>query len=155
LIKSYAYICLLVALCLSAVAVGCGGGESTASESLTKAEFIKTADKICTDADEAQKAELSAYVKQNPKAEASEAGQVKLVAVAGLPAVRTEIEELAELAAPEGEEAEVEAMLKSMEKALEESEADPSSVLDSAGNPFTSVEKQAAKFGFKSCNTPL
>jgi hypothetical protein len=153
LIKSRAYICLLAVLSLSAIATGCGGSESTASESLTKAEFIRAADAICRDADKAQEAELSAYVKKNPKAEASEAGQVKLVAAAGLPSIRIEIEELTELAAPEGEE--VEALLKNMEKALEESEADPSRVLDAAGNPFTAVEKQASKFGFKSCNTPL
>jgi hypothetical protein len=94
-------------------------------------------------------------VKKNPEAETSEAERVKLVAAAGLPAIRTEIEELTELAPPEGEEAEVEAMLTRMEKALEESEADPSKVLDSSGNPFVAVEKEAAKFGFKSCDSPL
>lgn len=155
MINLRAYICCLAALCLSALAMGCGGGESTASESLTKAEFIKAADAICKAADKTQNAELAAYVKKNPKAESNEAEQIKLVAAAGLPAVRVEIEELTELGAPDGEEAEIEAMLTSMEDALEESEDDPSKVLDATKSPFVAVEKEAAKFGFKACNSPL
>ena len=151
MIRLRVYICLMAVLSLAAIVAGCGGGESTASEPLTKAEFIKAADAICEKADEAQEAELAAYVKKNPKAEANKAEQTKLVAIAGLPPVRTEIEELAELGVPE----EAEALLGEMEKALEESESDPSSVLDSTDNPFTAVEKEAAKFGFKACNTPL
>lgn len=154
MVKTWLKICLL-ALSLAAVAAGCGGGEGTAASSLTKAEFIKAADAICEEADKTQDAELKAYLKDNPKAEASKAGQIKLVASAGLPSVQSEIEELTELGTPEGEEAEVEALFESMEKALAESESDPSKVLTKAGNPFVALEKQAADYGFKACNSPL
>lgn len=150
------YICLLAFLGVAAVAAGCGGGESTAdTASSTKAEFIKAADSICKKADNAQKAELSAYVSANPAAESSRAEQAKLVAAAGLPPIKVEIEELAELSLPEGEEAEVGEMIEELEKALEEAEAAPARVLGKKANPFSSVESEAAKYGLKECDSPL
>jgi len=146
-----------MALCLIPVLGGCGGSDSegATTESLSKAEFIKAADAICKKSDQIQGGELKAYVKANPKAESSKAGQIKLVEAAGLPAVRTEIEELSELGTVRGSEAEADALIKEMEKALGESEDEPEKVLKASANPFASVEQRAAKFGFKECNSPL
>jgi|SRR5215207_6727006 len=156
MIKLRIYICLLASFGLAAIAVGCGDGESAAeTASMTKAGFIKAADSICKRADEAQGAELSAYSKANPNAESSQAGRVKLVAAAGLPPIRLEIEELAELSLPEGEEEKAGEIVEGMEKALEGAEAAPAKVLDQKENPFSAVESEAAKFGLKECDKPL
>jgi hypothetical protein len=145
-----------LAIFASIAYVGCGGNsEGTAATSLTKPALIKAADEICEKADKTQNAELNAYTKENPKAQATEAGQVKMVVVAGLPPLKVEIEELAALEAPEGDEDELEAIWSGMEKALKESESDPTTVLTSAGNPFAEVGKVAARYGFKVCNSPL
>jgi hypothetical protein len=156
MIKLRAYIFLLALFGSAAIAAGCGGGESAAeTSSVTRAEFIKAADSICKRADEAQSAELSAYLAAYPNAESSQVGTVKLVAAAGLPPIRSEIEELAELGLPQGEEARVEEIIKGLEKALEESEAAPAKVLDEENSPFAPVESKAAKYGLKECDSPL
>jgi hypothetical protein len=159
------FIALLVLLAVSALTVGCGSSDSTAGttdsvtvtadESLTKAELIKQGDEICKKADEVQTKELNAYLKKNPKAESSKSEQAKLVLAAGLPAVKTEIEELAALGAPSDDVAEVQAIIEGFEKALAEGEKAPSSLLGETNNPFTAVNGLAGEYGFKVCNSAL
>jgi hypothetical protein len=78
-----------------------------------------------------------------------------LVWVAGIPPIGTEVERLAALGAPPGEENEVGAIIARIEKALREGERDPSSLTGGSKNPFEVVGKPAARYGFSACSNAL
>jgi hypothetical protein len=163
--------CLLViAAALAFLASGCGGGDNgdataqggsgsapavEAVDGLTKAELIAKADAICEETDKKQEAALKAFLKKNPNAESDPKGKAQMVKEAGLPPIRTEVEEMADLGAPPGEEDQVQAILDSLQQALEESEKDPESLLGNSSNPFDAAGKQAAKYGFNACSNAL
>jgi len=152
----------------SVLLAGCGGssGGSTTDGSttkvvvktdsgLTKAELIKEGDAICEETDKTQEVGLKAYLKENPKGQSNEAEQAKMVLAVGLPPIQEEVEDLAELGSPPGDEEIVEAILAGIEKAIEEGEKNPTSLLGEENNPFSAVSKLAAEYGFKECNTAL
>jgi hypothetical protein len=143
---------ILIALLLVAAltgASGCGGGDST-SASLTKKQFLKKADEICEKGETEQLEMAAKYLKKNPGAEEEE-----LIVPAALPPLQKQTEEIKALPAPEGDEAEVEAIVKAFEKALKDSEANPQDVMSSGSNPFKEADKLAKKYGLTSCaNAP-
>ena len=145
-------IFLVLASVGAAAVAGCGG---SGSDPLTKAQFMKQAEAICEKADTAQANELSVALKEDPKAPQTTKGKEELVLQVGLPPIQTEAEELGDLAPPSADEAEVEAIIEGFEEGVEKAEGDPLSVTKPAGNPFTEVEKLAAKYGFKNCAEPL
>ena len=122
---------------------------------LTRAELIAKGDKICEETDEEQEVALKAFLKEHLTATSSPAGQAEMVKEAGLPPIQVEAERLAALGAPAGDEEKVGAIITGIEKALEEGEDDPASLLGGAGNPFNGVGKQAAKYGFSVCSNAL
>jgi hypothetical protein len=164
---------LVIAAALAFLASGCGGGDDSdataqggsdsapsveaveAVDGLTKAELIAQADAICEEADKKQEAALKAYLKKNPNAESDPKGKVQLVKQAGLPPIRTEVEEIAALGAPAGEVDQVQSIVDGLQQALEEGEKNPESLLGNSPNPFEASGKQAAKYGFKACSSAL
>lgn len=163
----WSLIATLVAAALIVAGCGSGGGsgEATAGESaasavttsddLTRAKLIDRADKICSQTDETQEAELKAFLKDHPNSQSNPRGQARLVKEAGLPPIREELEELAALGAPPGDEKDVEAILRALETAIEKSEANPASLLKDEENLFGTVRKLATKYGFGACQKPL
>jgi hypothetical protein len=136
---------LFVAAALTG-AWGCGsGGDSTSS--LTKKQFLAKADKFCEEGEREQLELASKYMKQHPGAEEEE-----MVIPAGLPPLQKQTEKIKALPAPEGDEAEVEAMIKAFEKGLKDTEANPQDLLASASNPFKEADKLAAKYGLTTCD---
>jgi hypothetical protein len=150
-------IVLVAAVALVAIASGCGDSDSAASATpLTKAQFIKQGDAICVKSDKAQVNAYLDYANDNPKKAETKKGQREVVVLAGLPPLKTAIEELGELGVPKGDEAQVEAIVGGMEKALEEAEADPSKVYESAvTTPFDKTDALARKYGFVACGDAL
>lgn len=157
-------IAFLVAAAL--IAAGCGGsGDATAGEDvadsvatnsdLTRAELIDRGDKICAETDKAQEAELKAFLEKHPNSQSNQKGRARLVREAGLPPLRTELEELAALGAPPGDEKQIEGMLEALENAIERGEEDPGSLLRDEDNLFVAVERLARKYGFGACQSPL
>jgi molecular chaperone DnaK (HSP70) len=152
-------------LAITIVVAGCGGGggdgdaneEASAAAKApapTKAEFIKIADSVCEQTDKQQDKLLREFKKNHPKAESSKAGLEEIV-IAGLPSIEAEGEGLRELRTPEGDEAEIKAMIAEIESALAKAEKDPSTMLGNTPGPFTSVSKRATKYGFDACAFPL
>lgn len=145
---------------LALIAAGCGGGQQAGGEESSgsagappKAQFIKQADKICTEADNRQDRMRGIYLKKHANAEASQAGQIELVAEAALPPIDQEVAKLAKLELPAEGAAEVEALVGELEKRVGEADEDPKAVVE--GNwSLASVEKRAKKFGFNACATP-
>lgn len=161
---------LVIAAALALLASGCGGGsdgDATAQgdsgsapsvgavDGLTKAELIAQADAICEETDKKQEAALKAFLKKHPNAGSDPKGQAQMVKEAGLPPIRAEVEEIAALGAPAGEEDQVQAILDGIQQAIEKGEENPEALLGKSPSPFDAVGKQAAKYGFNACSNAL
>jgi len=127
---------------------GCGGGE----EQLTKAELIEEGDKICKQAVERRTAGVEAVFserKKSGKPLRKEDGE-ELISKVVVPAVDEMVEELDQLSAPEEDQEEFKAIVKSFEETAAKAKADPATAI-SAAEPFSKPDKMAAAYGFKDC----
>lgn len=140
------------------VMAGCG---SSGEESLSKAEFIKRADAICTKADETELGELGAYIRAHPGT-GQKLGQLKVQAkvlkAIAYPSILKEVEDIEALAVPTGDEKTIEAFIAAIETGIKEAEQDPRKSVDDLPNgknptySFRKVEKLGNEYGFKQCN---
>jgi hypothetical protein len=168
---------LFAVLAIAVIAAGCGGGgDSTGSSSVadtgsstaedgsgssetgsggvapTKAAFIKEADKICVDSEEAMVKELTDYAEENGIAtekEPDDDQKVELTEKVVLPNLSKQAEELEGLTPPEGDEATIEDLTGTLSGAVAEAEDDPSIVLD--GKLLDAASKKAEAYGLESC----
>lgn len=140
-----------LSLLVTAAAVllaACGGGGS----SITKAEFVKQADAICLKAKKKQAAGLEKAVKGEPGAELTPAEIENVIMTAVIPPYRQAANELSELPTPSGGADEVDAMVASLEEALEKGEKQPASVNSVSNSPFKTFDKQASEYGLEACS---
>ncbi len=148
-------LALGAALFAMAVVSGCGGSDdaSADAEPLTKAQFIRKADAICTKADKAQ---MTAFLKfQTEKGDTLETkeGREELILTAGVPSTKQAIEEIKELGVPAGDEELLGRYFEELEKALKEAEENPLAIAENARiSPFDAPDAVAAKYGFVACS---
>lgn len=142
---------LACTIALAWCVAGCGGGGSTTTAALTKAEFIKQADAICKKMDSSMPSVIGRAQKEQEGVHASAAKVDEAIAIAGLQLVQREAEELGELSPPTGDKATIAAILNGIDRAIVATEKDPTG----AHNAFAEVEKMAAEYGFKECSEPL
>lgn len=154
----------LVILVLAALAValvaGCGGDSDSDSDSgdasaLTKSQFIKQGDAICSKIHKEQLANMEAYGKKNPNSLATKSGQEAVVIEVALPPINKAADGLDALGAPEGDEEEIDAFIQAMEELVEEGEGNPATLLEEGTDPFEEVNDLARAYGFKVCSEPL
>jgi hypothetical protein len=149
-----AFLSALAALAaLAAVVAGCGGGGDTTDStvSLTKAEFIKQGDAICTEANEQNQSEAEEFAEENGF-ELEGAGKKQLeeaVAEVLAPGLSRQAEELDALGAPEGDEEKIEEIVVSLEDTAGEIEDEPGLVFESAA--LKEPSELAQDYGFKIC----
>jgi hypothetical protein len=130
----------------------CGGsGETTPA--LTKAEFIAQGDEICAKGDEEGQEQSNEFAEENDidVESPTEAQKEEVVLDILVPVLSEEAEKLGELGPPEGEEAEVEAMISALENAAEELEEEPQRAFSAADTPLKEASKLAKEFGFETC----
>ncbi len=151
-------LALLAALCAVAiVAAGCGSSDDSttdSTESLTKVEFLKQGNAICTEGNETIDAGFEELAEEKNLDENSRPPQSVLDEAAEtilIPSVTKQIEELRALGTPEGDEGELDQLLTAAEAAIEEGEEDPSSMSSENSNPFEAVNKEAAAYGLTAC----
>jgi ABC-type glycerol-3-phosphate transport system substrate-binding protein len=149
---------LAAVLAVAVVAAGCGGSDDSSSATtetaaaLSKAEFIKQADAICTKGNESIETEANEFAEENnvntkkPKRAQQEEVIIDVVA----PGVRRQGEEIAELGAPSGDEEEIDAIVAAVEEGADELEEDPG-LLISGKNPLAKGSKMADSYGLKVC----
>jgi len=157
---------------IAIVAAGCGSsssdssstsassGDTTASTgdttattaALSKAELIKQGDAICAKGNESIETEANEFAKENNvnTKKPTKAQKEEVITEVVAPDVRRQGEEIAELGAPSGDEAEVEAIVAAVEGAADELEETPS-LLFGEKNPLTKASKLAGSYGFKVC----
>ncbi len=146
----------LAALVALVTIAGCGGGgsngDSTSSDAgpaPTKAQFIKKANQICRTAEKKRGVVVKAAIEAVPTgSELSEAEQEELVLQALLPYDGL-AQELADLGAPKGDEAEVARIVSAFEAAIERARREPKSALNDAA--FKTTNRLASEFGLASC----
>lgn len=142
------------------VALGCGSGEDEATSAdekasapLTKAQFIKQADAICTTISEERTGELSAWKKKNPEKasnskEELDSGLKEVISAS----VRREAEELEALEPPAEDEVEVSRMIANLSKVSEELEQEGVKTL--ARPNLEQFKSEAADYGLEICRFP-
>jgi len=145
-------VSLLLVACIAAAWAGCGGGgsdpaQAVTTSSLTKAQFVKQAEAICTQgrlralqyapSDDTEQSERDAF---------TESMQDTL-----LPALQEVVDEIYELGAPRGEEAQVEALLVSLQKGIDSTEELEQPTFISLEQRLAHAGKLAKKAGLESC----
>ena len=160
-------------LALGLVAAGCGGGgdstggssnaDTTSSSSeadeggsssgaaLTKAAFIKEADKVCSKAELKLSEEVLEFAKENgidieKEEEPSDAQKTEIYEQIVLPNISRQAEELAALTPPKGDEETIEELTSTLSDEAEN--ADPSNLDEST---FEDASKMAQEYGLHSC----
>jgi hypothetical protein len=141
---------------LALVVAGCGSSsdDTSSTASLSKAEFVKQGNAICTKGNEQIESEFEEFSKERnlsetkapPKAVQEEGAEEILI-----PAINQQVEEIKALGTPEGDEAEVEEIFTTVEEAIEEGEEDPTSLFGSGPGKFKEANKLAREYGLTVC----
>jgi hypothetical protein len=155
---------LAAVLAVAIVAAGCGSSSDDSSSdtgssdttgttaALSKAEFIKQGDAICTKGNESIETEANEFAKENNvnTEKPTQAQKEEVIIAVVAPAVRKEGEEIAELGAPSGDEEAVEAIVAAVEEGADELENEPKLLIDGK-NPLAKGSKLAKSYGLKVC----
>ncbi len=144
-----AFTAVSTVLFIALVAAGCGSSDS----SLTKAEFIKQADTICRRAEKKKGNAFGEFVLKKhlgPGHPMTLKDKEELASDILLPPIKVEVEEVADLSAPKGEEAKVSAIVGGAEDVVAELEKNPF-LFASKDDPWTEVAKLAREYNFQQC----
>jgi hypothetical protein len=134
---------------------GCGSSDdSESTASLSKAEFVKQGNAICSKGNAKLESEFEDFAdehnfKKNKKpseAEFEEATETILI-----PGISNQVEEIRALGTPEGDEGEVDELLTGAEEAVEEGEEDPVGFAEGESPKLKEVNKQAREYGLTVC----
>lgn len=140
---------LLVALtaCCALVLSACGDDDGdNESSALTKAELIEQGDAICKGGDkEIDAAEKAFADPDNPTAEEMDDAIDSIL----IPTLKDELEKLRDLKPPAEDEDEIDSMLDSLDKAIEDIEKDWRTGF--TGQNIADANKKANEYGFKEC----
>jgi hypothetical protein len=155
---------LVALLAITVAAAGCGGGAGSSSSSggstgeestLTKKQFIAKADGICAAKDKELNEEVEKFVKKEGISESkkpTQAQENELVESYVVPNIRSQGEEIGELAAPEGDEEKIETIVSSLEEGADEAEENPESITGGgATTPFEKATKDPQAYGMQVC----
>lgn len=141
---------LLVALLVA----GCGGGDDSSSESISKEEFIAKADAICKQGNERMEAGFTKLLKDVKNVtKLKKAEYEEIVDEVMVPSIEREIEELRALGVPAGDEERVEAMLTALEEGKETAERNPEAVNASSDAVFGIAARIASEYGLEVCGS--
>lgn len=147
-------VAFMASMATLVLAAGCGGGDDEATaRTLTKAEFIVAADRICDQDSREMPVQLLKY--QNRADPNDTAAQAKLfeefAAEVLLPILETRLEKFDELGVPKGDKGELEAFMKAMERGIEADKEKPATTLLEFEKPFEPAIELGSDYGFKRC----
>jgi hypothetical protein len=158
---------VLVALCLAA----CGGGSGSSaksssskngksdaakSDTLSEKEFQKQANKICKDAESELSDAQGSEALDRPESEGAEEFQKRFFVEQTAPSIEEQLDQIADLGAPDSIADDVDKLVKDARKALRDFvkalEDNPDSV-DLTQNPFADIDRQSKALGLDECAT--
>jgi len=135
------------------------GVELTASASpeafmeYIRAEFVKKADAVCKQRERRIRHDFLAYVSEHRKEleEPTEENFSDLADAILAPRIEQEIDEIRSLGAPKGDVQQVEAILVSLEKGIDEGDGKPRAMVEDTADLFAESGKLAGRYGLKLC----
>jgi hypothetical protein len=136
---------------LAMLIAGCGSGAEDTTVALTKAEFIKQGDAICKKGNKESETEVEDFAKEKgfslerPSKDQAE----EVVTEVLVPNLQRQAKELDALGAPKGDEAEIDALIVSLEEATAEFEKDPTSYFEESA--LAKPIRLENAYGFKVC----
>ncbi|HKF83948.1 MAG TPA: hypothetical protein VKB23_13430 [Solirubrobacterales bacterium] len=143
-------ICGLIAA-MSLAAFGCGDSSDEATASLTRDQYLAQGNAICKKGTEERgKGYQAAEAKLKPGKVLSKKEREELVLGVFITPYEKTIAGLEELEAPSGDEQEIAAIIKAMEEAQADVEANPLVGLHST-RQFFDVNAMVQKYGLKDC----
>jgi len=150
-----AAVLLIAALSAGLLIAGCGDDDEASGDAppISKAAFVKRANAVCEERISRVVDQITASLKDPAQASKDGGGKVaedELVSAAVVPALQSEVEEIRALGAPEGDEAQVEAILEATEEVIANAEAEPE-VLTESKEPYKAPEKLATEYGLIAC----
>lgn len=148
---------LVVLALAAAIVAGCGDSDDSGSETteatvtLTKAEFIKQGDAICEEANEQNETEAEEFAEDNgfTLEEATDEQLEEAITEVLVPSLNQQVEDIAALGAPQGDEEQVEKIVVSLEGGAGEIEDEPSRAFE--GEPLKESSRLAKDYGFEVC----
>lgn len=154
----------LVGLVAGLVLAGCGGGSSSTTTgasgtsgaqgaALSKSEFVSKGNAVCAKGNQEINAEAKKIFTSNQAP--SQATQEKFVTDTVIPSIQQQIDGIAALPAPSGDEDQVQAIVDAAQSALDKAKQDPSLLTDQAqgGDPFAQANKLANAYGLTKCGS--
>jgi type IV pilus biogenesis protein CpaD/CtpE len=137
----------MIFVALAVFSAGCGSSDS--EESLTKAEFVKQANRICKESEKERGEIISEAVQQaNPKGNLQ--AQQEDALEKALPTYEDAARKIDELGAPEGSEDTVDAIVEAMEEASEKVRANLQTAAVS-NVPFNKANELTESYGLNAC----
>jgi hypothetical protein len=157
-------ISLVLALVTALLVVGCGGGNegdgtsaaAASSAPLSKDEFIKRAEEICTEADARKTRKAAGYAaryKKELEALSPVAAEEKILRAIVLPSIMKQAEEIEALGAPKGEEEKVKELLAAVKLGMVKARKNPYAIeLENPNEyPFRRYANLARSYGLTEC----
>jgi len=143
-------LCLVV-LALSLALAACGSSSDESTTALTKAEFLKQGNAICRKGnEEIGKAAEKEFPRSGPRPSKKEMEQFASQTI--VPNIESQVQQISELPAPEGDEEKVEAIVSEAEASVEKAAEDPSVMIDEGGeDPFAKTNELADGYGLTVC----
>jgi len=136
-------------MALALLAAGCGGGDDTTS-SMTKAQFVKQANAICKVQNQKRGEAIKKVIaSHDPKKLLPQKDREELV-LDTLPAYAAVPKQLGTLEAPAGDQEKVDAIIKAMEEAAKDVEANPAGALTST-KQFLKADEPSSQYGLTDC----
>lgn len=141
---------------LCALALGCGGGDASTTIAepepeapLPKDEFVRQADAICLSGDSRIEAAADDLAASGQRPSPAEVRRIALEIV--VPGLEAEVDAIAALPPPEGDERRVEAILDATREGIAQIEADPAGVLSGPPRGLVEAGRLARAYGADEC----
>jgi hypothetical protein len=150
---------LAAIVAIAAIVAGCGSsddssGTTDVTVTVTKTQLIKQGDAICKQSDTEIEEGFERFAEENDipqNQEPSNAQGVEIIETVIVPSIKTQAELIRDLGAPQGDEDQIDAMLDSLDEAVEKAEENPEALFDEKTDPFGDAKDKATAYGFKAC----
>jgi hypothetical protein len=147
-----------VLVVLLALVAGCGDddsgdGTTTTTTALTKKEFVREANRICTRTDDKLARASRQFFADAPRGEEAPPEEVEQFGEKTVyPTIQDEIDRIRALGAPAGDEDQVEALLDAAQRGLDTLKDHPDQVPKGGAAPaFNEADKLAGNYGLDQC----
>ena len=142
--------------CLAALALvgaGCGSDKSSEKSSISKAEFVKKGNAICSQGNKEIEAKGRKVFGGTPNKKPSKAKMKEFASTVLLPSVEDQVNKIRALGAPKGDEAKVKAILDAADEGIQKGKQNPLSLAQEGPGPFQKANKLATAYGLKVCGS--